>query len=320
MQPLVSIIIPVYNASAYLENAIRELLKQTYQHLEIIIVDDASTDNSLQIAKQNSSEKVIVISQDNAGAASARNNGLKTAKGVYVQFMDIDDFLSYDKISKQVLALSNEKNKVAVCNYINFNNDEELPLLRPNDQSSFIFSSDNPIDFLLNLWGSNGTSNFIQTNSWLVPRTLIDKAGGWHNYRCPDDDGEFFSRILLASDGVVYVPNVYNYYRRTNSENKLSSNSNKKYLQNTLLTIGLKYSYVKAISSDEKVEMAFAKQYLDFAVHNYPQQKVLSAIAYRSYNRMNQKSSLPLLGGKFIELLKRYLGWRFARIIKHTVR
>ena len=102
MQPLVSIIIPVYNASAYLENAIRELLKQTYQHLEIIIVDDASTDNSLKLAKQNSSEKVIVISQDNAGAACARNNGLKTAKGEYVQFMDIDDFLSYDKISKQV--------------------------------------------------------------------------------------------------------------------------------------------------------------------------------------------------------------------------
>lgn len=293
------------------------ILQQTYQEIEIILIDDGSTDNTFEIAQKYECKKITAVKQSNSGAAVARNTGLAHARGYYIQFMDIDDFISVDKIEKQVAALQHNPECVAVCNYISFLDGEDLQSLPPADQSAFIYSSDHPADFLLNLWGANGESNFIQTNSWLVPRTIIERSGVWRNYRCPDDDGEFFARVLLAAEGIIYTPGVYNYYRRTARENKLSRNSNKKYVQNTLLTIDLKYNYLKKMTGAERLNKAFAKQYLDFAVHNFPSQKILSAIAWRRYKVMGQKASVPLLGGKIIELVKTIFGWKAARLLKY---
>jgi glycosyltransferase involved in cell wall biosynthesis len=308
---------PVYNSAGYLKKSMESLLQQTYSNFEIILVDDCSTDDSYAIAKSFEGERIKILQQKNAGAAVARNTGLSAAKGDYIQFMDADDFLSPDKIEKQIHAIKQFPNHVAVCNYISFVNDEELANATSTDQSSFIFTSHDPVNFLLNLWGANGESEFIQTNCWLVPRHLIEKTGGWRNYRCPDDDGEFFTRIVLASRGIVYVPGITNYYRREITKNKLSANPQKKYVQNTLLTIDLKYSYIKNKGQTELVNKTFAKQYLDFGVERYPQYKTLSAIALRRFQQMNQRAKLPLLGGKMIELIKNIFGWRLARLIKH---
>ncbi len=318
MQPKVSIIIPVFNSSAFLKKSLEGVLQQTYNNIEIIIVDDESSDDSFIIAKKFESATCIVIKQKNSGAAVARNTGLHYASGMYIQFLDADDYLSADKIEKQVVALSGRINEIAVCSYVSFENDDEIAGLTAVDQSSFIYSSVNPSDFLINLLGFNSAgSNFIQTNCWLVPRSIINQSGPWRNYRCPDDDGEFFSRVILASEGIVYVPDILNFYRRQNSEHKLSSNSNKKYLQNTLLTIDLKYQYLKPFHNSYKLNMAFAKQYLDFAVYNYPSNTLLSNIAFKKYKRLNHKVDLPLLGGKCIELSKSIFGWRIIRLLKH---
>lgn len=313
----VSIIIPAYNCADYLKKSIETVLQQTYVNKEIIIVDDSSTDDSYAIAKGFENQGVIIIQQPNAGAAVARNKGLAYASGEYIQFLDADDFLSPDKIERQVAALAGDTSRVAVCNYVSFIEDKEIKetMIYP-DQSSFIYSSDNPINFLINLWGGNGPSNFIQTNCWLVPRNIINKAGYWRKYRCPDDDGEFFSRVLLASAGIVYVTGIMNFYRRQKNEHKLSSNPNRKYVQNTLLSIDLKYKYLKQKSDSEKIDSAFAKQYLDFAIYNYPQYAVLSEIALRRFKKMNQKATVPLLGGKLIESIKNLFGWKAARFIK----
>lgn len=318
MFPKVSIIIPVYNSSAFLKRTLEGVMQQTYVNKEIIIVDDASSDDSFRIAKKFESANCKVIQQRNSGAAVARNTGLQYATGTYIQFLDADDYLSSDKIEKQVAALAGRIDEIAVCSYVSFVNDEEIAGLKATDQSAFIYSTVSPLDFLINLLGGNGTgSNFIQTNCWLVPRAIIEKSGLWRNYRCPDDDGEFFTRVLLASEGVVYVPNILNYYRRQNNKHKLSTNSNNKYVQNTLLTIDLKYKYLKAKNSSAELERAFAKQYLDFAVYNYPQNTLYSNIAFKRYELFNQKVDLPLLGGKWIEMTKRVFNWRLTRLLKH---
>lgn len=317
----VSIIMPVYNARKFLYSSLTSLLEQRYPDTEIIIVDDSSTDDSYSIAKTFGSKSVKILQQKNAGAAVARNTGLAHATGDYIQFMDVDDFLSVDKIEKQVIALEAQKNKVAVCNYINFVNDDELKQnIQPENQSRFIYSSDHPAEFLINLFGGKGESNFIQTNCWLVPRSVINKSGGWRNYRCPDDDGEFFTRVLLASEGIVYVPGVFNYYRRDVRDNKLSANANQKYIQNTLLTIDLKYEYLKKAAESEKLQKAFAKQYLDFAIYNYPLHKKLSMIALKRYKKMNQKAELPLLGGRATEFMKIIFGWKAAQLLRFYLR
>ncbi|MEQ1796535.1 MAG: glycosyltransferase family 2 protein [Lacibacter sp.] len=317
---LVSIIIPVYNSGAYLQRTIESALAQSYPEKEIILVDDGSTDESFALAKQFEGEQVKVIRQKNAGAAVARNTGLAQARGAYIQFLDAGDVLSSRKIEEQVKALSGHPQKVAVCNYRQFTTEQDLKNPVYPDQSSFIYSTDDPQDFLVNLWGGKGELNFIQTNCWLVPKLIIEQAGGWRNYRCPDDDGEFFARILLASTGILYVPGVYNYYHITASGNQLSRNSNKKYLQNTLLSIDLKHQYLLKKGFHPFISKAIAAQYMRFAVDQYPAQKILSAIALKRYHFLHEQAKVPVLGGKLIEYIKLIFGWKAARLFRYYLR
>ena len=320
MSPLVSIIIPVYNSANILRATVETALAQSHMRKEIIIIDDGSTDNSYELALSYQSESVRVVRQPNAGAAVARNTGLALANGELIQFLDAGDLLSTDKIEKQVTALRANPLKLAVCSYVQFTSADQLNSPSYPDQSSYIYSTDDPLDFLVNLWGGNGEMNFIQTNSWLVPREIINRAGIWRNYRCPDDDGEFFARAILASEGIEFVPGVYNYYHISPGANQLSTNKNRKYLQNTLLTIDLKHGYLLKKGKHPLISKAMASQYLRFAVYQYPAQKTLSLIAYSRFQSFHEKVPIPNLGGKGIELVKQIFGWRMARLIRYYFR
>lgn len=100
---LVSIIIPVYNASKYVEDAINCILQQTYEKIEIIMIDDGSTDDTLEKIKRFEDERIRVYSnQENCGPAATRNRGIDTARGRYLAYMDADDLCTSNKIEKQV--------------------------------------------------------------------------------------------------------------------------------------------------------------------------------------------------------------------------
>ena len=102
MAQLVSILIPAYNAEKWIRDTINSALSQTWPKKEVIIVDDGSTDNTLQIARQFESKSVKVITQENMGACVARNKALSFAQGDYIQWLDADDLLAPDKISQQL--------------------------------------------------------------------------------------------------------------------------------------------------------------------------------------------------------------------------
>jgi glycosyltransferase involved in cell wall biosynthesis len=322
MKDLVSVIIPLYNSGAALERTMRAVLDQHHVPLEVILVDDGSSDNSYERAQKYLSANVQVLRQKNGGAAVARNTGLAAARGVYIQFLDAGDLIDRDKIAAQVEALEKQPGHVAVCGYKQFTTDSDLHNGVYPDQSSFIFSSDDPQDFLIRLWGGYGEMNFIQTNCWLVPRKVIDSAGPWRAYRCPDDDGEFFARVLLASKGVVHVPGVYNYYHiEEGGVNQLSRSTHHKYLMNTLLTIALKHDYLRNFNpAHPRLNQAVAAQYFRFAVDMFPSQKVLSGIAWRRFAALHEKPPRIVLGGALIEAIHRFFGWRAARLIRHYLR
>lgn len=96
--PLISIIVPVYNTGEFLSQCIESLINQTYRNLEIILINDGSTDNSLTICElfEKTDSRVLVINQNNQGVSQARNNGIKKAKGDYIGFVDSDDFVDID--------------------------------------------------------------------------------------------------------------------------------------------------------------------------------------------------------------------------------
>lgn len=100
MSPLISIIVPVYNVEKYLTNSIKSLMKQSYKNIEIILVDDGSSDNSGKICDELSKEdsRIIVIHKKNGGVSSARNAGIENAKGAYLCFIDGDDYVTTDYV------------------------------------------------------------------------------------------------------------------------------------------------------------------------------------------------------------------------------
>lgn len=107
--PLISVIIPVYNCEKYLSQAIESVIAQTYQPLEIIVIDDGSTDASAEIVKGFGSA-VQYCSQVNSGTAAARNRGIELAKGDFFAFLDADDLWVEDKLTLQMAAFINNPN------------------------------------------------------------------------------------------------------------------------------------------------------------------------------------------------------------------
>ena len=112
----VSIIIPVYNSENYISDCLESILAQTYQNIEVIVVDDGSIDNSVNKCKeiQKNDNRVMIIKKKNGGVSSARNTGLKKSSGDYIIFVDSDDIIPPDFVTKMVDAMSGEV-KMAVC-------------------------------------------------------------------------------------------------------------------------------------------------------------------------------------------------------------
>ncbi|MGC1902617.1 MAG: glycosyltransferase family A protein, partial [Candidatus Acidiferrum sp.] len=105
MNPLVSILIPAYNAEKWIADTVRSALAQTWPRKEIIIVDDGSKDQTAEVAGRFSSKEVAVVSKVNEGAAKTRNHALRLSQGDYIQWLDADDLLEQHKIERQLDAL-----------------------------------------------------------------------------------------------------------------------------------------------------------------------------------------------------------------------
>ena len=118
----VSVIIPMYNSSKHIEECIQSILNQTYENIELIIVDDRSKDNSTQIVKKFNDNRIKLIElQENVGAAMARNKGIDEAQGEYICFIDSDDYWVLDKIEKQVKFIKENKYAFIYSDYAYLN-------------------------------------------------------------------------------------------------------------------------------------------------------------------------------------------------------
>ena len=116
---LVSMIIPVYGVEAYLGECLETVLNQTYENLEIILIDDESPDHCPEICDQyaQKDERIKVIHQKNGGAANARNHGLDMATGEYICFIDSDDKIENNYVEKLLNAIKESQSDVAVCSF-----------------------------------------------------------------------------------------------------------------------------------------------------------------------------------------------------------
>ena len=133
----VSIIVPVYNSEKTILRCLDSILNQTYKNIEIIIVDDGSTDNSYNLIKSrlNNDHRIKLIKKENTGVSDSRNNGLEITTGEYVTFIDSDDWIELNLIEKMVEVLEKENVDIVCCNYyLNYEDGKQKKIERKENR------------------------------------------------------------------------------------------------------------------------------------------------------------------------------------------
>ena len=209
-QPLVSILMPLFNSEKFLLETLMSCINQIYANVEIIIVDDGSTDESLTIAQNYAAnyEYIKVYQQKNSGACRARNLAFEKCHGDYVMYLDADDVLSPNYVSKHLSLLAHLGcESVSFCPWDRFySNLEEAKFPSLNIYKHY----DDAFQLLLDMWNDG---SMLQTSCYMVPRQLVEKSGGWDETVLKNQDGEFFSRILMLAKKAYFVPEAKVYYR-----------------------------------------------------------------------------------------------------------
>ena len=306
MLPLVSILIPAFNAERWIYHTIASAVGQSWPRKEIIVVDDGSTDGTLNIARQFESDTFKVVSQKNAGAAAARNRALSLSQGAYIQWLDADDLLAANKIEKQMdFARTIGNPKILLSGpWAHFRYRPSKARFRP----SCLWCDLSPLDWLLRKLETN---DFMQTATWLVSRELTDAAGPWDTRLLGDDDGEYFCRVIKASAGVRFVPDAKVFYRRnTNSLRHIGRNSQK--LEAQFLSMGLTISYIRSIDDGPRARAACVKHLQTYLPYFYPERvdivessRVLAAV-------LGGSLETPQLGWKY-SWIQKLFGWVAAK-------
>ena len=129
---LVSVVVPVYNTCKYLERCVNSLLKQTYKNIEILLVNDGSTDSSLELCKSLAEKdaRIVICDKENGGLSSARKFGYEKSKGEYICFIDSDDFIKKEYIEKHIDNIQKTQCQMSVCSYIYVSDKEESVKLK----------------------------------------------------------------------------------------------------------------------------------------------------------------------------------------------
>lgn len=313
---MVSVIIPVFNAMPFLKETLASVCEQSYTNIEIIAIDDGSTDGSLEYLISLKHKNLIVKSNINKGACAARNFGLEHSTGAFIQYLDADDLLSKAKIQLQVEALHKKVCSIAVCNTKHFY--DTIDNGKVTDQD-FLFSTNDAKGFLLNLYGSNGAHNMVQTSAWLTPKPLIEKAGPWDETLSKDQDGEFFCRVASRAQGVIYVPKALNYYRKHVNGSNIASQKQRAHIESQLRALQSKSQQFDDVKHTKAYKNAMALQYKILAIDAYPNFKDVSKAALQVSDTLGGSSYLPVLGGRIIEAVKQIMGWRITKSLSYWI-
>ena len=207
--PKVSILVPMYNAEAYVVETLDSCINQTYKNIEVIVVDDGSKDRSYQVALDYSEKhaQVKVFTQVNGGGCKARNTAFSLSTGDYIMYLDADDIISPDKVQAQIELLMEEPyTTVATCKWDRFYDslrDALFPVLTVYEDYN------NGIDLIEDLL--NGS--MFGVTCYMVSRRLIEETGKWDENILVNQDGEFFVRVLLKAKKVSFANRGALYYR-----------------------------------------------------------------------------------------------------------
>lgn len=236
---LVSVIIPTYNRAHFLEEMLGSVASQTYRPIEVIVVDDGSTDETPQIMERankrfrDSGVDCLYIVQAKSNGSSARNHGFRLSRGEYLVFMDSDDYAHPEMIDRMVNALEKDSADFCVCDSARFryspgDSDEIKRLSRRKHSARAHLRS-------------------IALQTWfLAKRSVVDAIGPWNQEITYRDDVEYTFRILVNGFRGIWTPEVLYYWRQHDAQ--MSGRTDAKALASSMLALKKMTDYAKAHS------------------------------------------------------------------------
>ena len=277
---LVSIIIPCYNAEKYLNQAVDSALAQTYPHCEVIVIDDGSTDGSLEILKKYH-QLIRWETGPNQGGCAARNRGLEIANGEWIQFLDADDMLHPEKIATH-LSLAQKHDAFVINSLVYLLKEEEkepwaflpAPDFPDYELSGIEFCIHKRLEEIEKFIEKHNTSEFhakirhSYPQCWLFHRSILDKAGRWDEELIICQDIEYFDRILLHTPKVYFSGKVLSIYRY-DLPGSVSKGVSKKHMESRMRYLKSASNILK-IRSDEPVRVGLARLYLHLIIRCIP--------------------------------------------------
>lgn len=270
-KPLVSVLIPVYNVEKYLERCLDSILKQTLTKIEIICVNDGSTDNSLSILKeyQKKDSRIIIVNKENGGLPSARNAGLDRAEGKYVGFVDSDDYIEPNMFQKLYETAESEKSEVVICGANIFPENPKA--------SGWLYDCLSPQ--YKKIEGNKADTLFFDVSAtpflWrtLIKRELIEK----NHLRLREDimlgeDKAFQCKVYPLADSITMIPDkLYNYfwYREGSLMNKtVYGDAEKKVMEHGKLIVHIAQT-VEKYAENKKLRQDFLEWGIPFLYDDF---------------------------------------------------
>ena len=313
MDELVSIIIPAYNAERWIGDTIRSALSQTWSKKEIIIVDDGSTDNTLAIARTFESQIVKVVGQQNKGACAARNNGLSYAQGSYIQWLDADDLLARDKVSRQ-LKLANSGNDSRILFTSSFGM-FYFCQQRSQIYPTALWQDLLPAEWLINKFNCN---LWMNPAVWLVSRKLTELAGPWDERLVRHNDVEYICRVVASSEQVKFAGEAISYYRVGNT-GTLSANTSDRACESVVLSLSLCVQYLLALENSERTKKACLNILQSSMSCLYPEKKALLCKVNTLASELGGHLVPPEVSWRYYPV-KMIFGWKAATKVKANYR
>ena len=307
MKPLVSILIPAFNAEDCIPYTIESALQQTWTRKEIIVVDDGSRDHTADVVRRFAAKNVKLMCTDNQGLSAAVNTAYKHCQGDYIQELDSDDILAPDKIERQLSALRESDTQRTLLSgpWAAFH----YRTRRAQFVRNALWEDLTPVEWLLRKMGGN---LHMQNATWLVSRELAEAAGPWDTRLQYDQDGEYYCRVLLASNGTRFVREARIFYRASNTS-RVSYIGNSDVKKNSLYrSMKLHMEYLRSLEDSERVRNACLRYMQTWYDCFYPARMDIIADLQGLAAEFGGRLEVPKLEWQYA-WIKPVLGWKAAK-------
>jgi glycosyltransferase involved in cell wall biosynthesis len=305
---LVSVLIPCYNAERWIAETLESVYAQSWPNIEVIVVDDGSTDGSADVLKCYVSRGLKVVKQPNRGQTAALNRCLQDAQGEFIQYLDADDILAPDKIERQMRRLLQHSDCIGMAEWARFKDDPQTAVF----QNYLCWQDLPPVDWLVANWQDGG--GMMYPAMWLLPRSIVDSIGSWREDLTLINDTEYFTRAVLASRQVLFSEGARTYYR-SGIAGSLSGLKSRNGWQSQFIVIDRCQSYLLGREDSDRTRRVCAMLWQRLAHASYPYDRPLANRALVRANQLHQVTLVPE-GGPAFRIASRMLGWKAARTLQ----